>query len=110
MDLNREAIRNLFDYEQLIDYFKKLDESSQRLEMREIGKSPMGKPMYIIFISSKENIKNLDDLGEINKKLAIDPDLKADQVDAFAKKGKVFLLATLSMHSSPRLVQHKARH
>lgn len=92
--------RNLFDYEQLIDYFKKLDESSQRLEMREIGKSPMGKPMYILFISSKENIKNLDELGEINKKLAINPDLKPDQVDALAKKGKVFFLATLSMHSS----------
>jgi hypothetical protein len=92
--------RNLFDYEQLIEYFKVLDKSSQRLEMREIGKSPMGKPMYIIFISSAENIKNLDALGEINKKLAIDPDLTADQVNSLTHKGKVFLLATLSMHSS----------
>ncbi|MEI7423918.1 MAG: M14 family metallopeptidase [Prolixibacteraceae bacterium] len=92
--------RNLFDYEQLIEYFKVLDKSSQRLEMREIGKSPMGKPMYIIFISSAENIKNLDALGEINKKLAIDPDLTADQLNSLTHKGKVFLLATLSMHSS----------
>ncbi|MBA4409578.1 MAG: hypothetical protein C0397_09155 [Odoribacter sp.] len=92
--------RNLFDYEQLISYFKKLDDYSPRLEMREIGKSPMGKPMYILFISSEKNIKNLDELGEINKKLALDPDLKADQIDALTKKGKVFFLATLSMHSS----------
>ncbi len=91
---------NLFDYEQLIDYYKKLDVSSSRIEMREIGKSPMGKPMYIVFISSKDNIKKLDELGQINKKLALDSDLKADQVDALAKKGKVFFLATLSMHSS----------
>lgn len=90
----------LFDYEQLIDYLKRLDESSPRIEMREIGKSPMGKPMYIIFISSEKNIKNLDELGEINRKLALDPDLKADQLDALTKKGKVFFLATLSMHSS----------
>lgn len=92
--------RNLFDYEQLISYFKKLDESSPRLELREIGKSPMGKPMYILFISSKENIKNLDDLAKISKKLALDADLSPDQLDALAEKGKVFFLATLSMHSS----------
>jgi hypothetical protein len=91
---------NLFDYEQLINYFMKLDKSCTRLEMREIGKSPMGKPMYIVFISSIENIKNLDELGQINKKLALDPGLQADQVEAFSKKGKVFFLATLSMHSS----------
>lgn len=91
---------NLFDYEQLTAYLKKLDESSARVEMREIGKSPMGKPMYIVFISSEENIKKLDELGKINKKLALDADLKDDQVNDLARKGKVFFLATLSMHSS----------
>ena len=91
---------NLFDYEQMISYFKKLDESSPRVEMREIGKSPMGKPMFIVFISSEENIKHLDDLGKINRKLALDPDLSADQVKDLTQKGKVFFLATLSMHST----------
>ena len=91
--------RNLFDYGQLIDYLKKLDNSSDRVEMREIGKSPMGKPMYIVFISSAENIKRLDELGQINKKLALDPDLKVEEVNDLTKKGKVFFLATLSMHS-----------
>ena len=91
--------RNLFDYGQLIDYLKKLDISSDRVEMREIGKSPMGKPMYIVFISSAENIKRLDELGQINKKLALDPDLKVEEVNDLTKKGKVFFLATLSMHS-----------
>ncbi|MGC9341519.1 MAG: hypothetical protein ACP5E3_02370, partial [Bacteroidales bacterium] len=44
--------RNLFDYEQLIDYLELLDKASERLEMREVGRSPMGKPMYIAFFSS----------------------------------------------------------
>ena len=91
---------NLIDYEQLTNYLKKLDESSARVEMREIGKSPMGKPMYIVFISSEENIKKLDELGQINKKLALDAELTSGQVNDLAKKGKVFFLATLSMHSS----------
>lgn len=92
--------RNLFDYEQLISYLQILDESSPRLEMREIGKSPMGKPIFILFISSDENIKNLDELGEINKKLALDASLPNNEVDQLVKDGKVFFLATLSMHSS----------
>jgi hypothetical protein len=92
--------RNLFDYEQLISYLQKLDESSSRLEMREIGKSPMGKPIFILFISSDENIKNLDELAKINKKLALDASLADYEVDQLVKDGKVFFLATLSMHST----------
>ncbi len=91
---------NLFDYEQLTAYLKNLDESSSRVEMREIGKSPMGKPMYIVFISSEENIKKLDELGQINKKLALNANLSDSEVNDLARKGKVFFLATLSMHSS----------
>ena len=92
--------RNIFDYEQLISYLQKLDEASPRLEMREMGKSPLGKPMYILFISSDENIKNLDELAKINKSLALDPNLPENELDMLIKKGKVFFLATLSMHST----------
>ncbi len=92
--------RMLFNYEQLISYLQKLDDASGMVKMVEIGKSPMGKPMYICFISSEENINNLDKLKEINRKLALDPDLTdAEQADLI-KNGKVFFLATLSMHSS----------
>ncbi len=67
--------RMLFNYEQLISYLQKLDDASGMVRMVEIGKSPMGKPMYICFISSEENIARLDELKEINRKLALDPDL-----------------------------------
>ncbi len=39
--------RNLFTYEQLIQYLEKLDSESPRLKLEKIGTSPMGKPMYI---------------------------------------------------------------
>jgi len=61
------ADRMLFNYEQLISYLQKLDEASGMVKMVEIGKSPMGKPMYICFISSEENINNLDRLKEIKQ-------------------------------------------
>ena len=66
--------RNLFTYEQLIELPVKLDEQSPRIKLEEIGTSPMGKPMYIAFISSEENIENLEALKKINRELALNPD------------------------------------
>lgn len=92
--------RNLFDYEKLIDYFKVLDQRSPRLVMKEIGNSPEGRPMYIAFISSEENIKNLENLRDINEQLATNPELTDEQRNTMVKDGRVFVLATLSMHST----------
>ena len=94
------ADRMLLDYEELISYLQKLDNASPMLKMVEIGKSPMGRTMYIAFFSSEENIKNLDQLKEINRQLALNPNLTETERASFIKKGKVFFLATLSMHST----------
>ncbi|MCB0855619.1 MAG: peptidase M14, partial [Bacteroidetes bacterium] len=55
---------------QLQDYFQKLDAASDRVMMREIGKSVLGKPMLLLFISSEENLKELDKWRDISEKLA----------------------------------------
>ena len=90
----------LFNYEELINYFMEIDKASPMLKMIEIGQSPMGKKMYIAFISSEKNIRNLDRLREINKALALDPGLSAKEQSDYIKDGRVFVLATLSMHST----------
>ncbi len=92
--------RNLFDYDQLIAYFKQLDQASPRVEMLEIGETPMGKKMYLVFISAPENLAKLDRYKEINRKLALDWKMKASERDSLIAEGKVFVLATLSMHSN----------
>ncbi len=38
--------------------------------MREIGKTTLGKPFIVAFISASENIKNLENYRAINRKLA----------------------------------------
>ena len=91
--------RELISYEQLIDYLHRLDKSSPKIKMVEIGKSPLGKPMYVAFISSAENIVNLDKLKNINKELALNYDLSNEKREKYFSEGKVFVLGTLSMHS-----------
>lgn len=94
------ADRMLFNYDPLIDYMKELEKISDRIHLEEIGISPMGKPIYIAFISSAENIARLDELKEINKKLALSGDLSEEEQAELVERGRVFFLATLSMHST----------
>ncbi len=91
--------RNLFTYEELIGYMQKLDAASDRVKMIEIGKSPEGRTMYIAFISLPSNLARLDELKEINRRLALDPDIPSGEKQEMINTGKVFLLGTLSMHS-----------
>jgi len=92
--------RNLFTYEELIDYLKILDEASPRIKLTEIGKSPMGRTMYIAFISDEDNINRLEEFKEYNRKLALQPNLPEQEKEKMIRDGKVFLLGTLSMHST----------
>ncbi len=91
--------RMLFDYEQLINYLKIVDKESPRVKMVQIGKTMLDRPMYAIFLSSEKNINNLEHLKEINKELAINGQLSKEQVKKYTQEGKVFILATLSMHA-----------
>ncbi len=92
--------RMLFNYDELIDYLIKLESFSEKILLKEVGTSSMGKPMYIAFISSPENLKNLDRLQVINKKLALNHSLTPIETNELISEGKVFVFATLSMHSN----------
>jgi len=94
------ADRMLFSYERLIDYLEDLDDESPKLKMVKAGWSPMGRPMYITFISSETNINNLDSLKNINRQLALNSELSDSEKKNMVSRGKVFVLATMSMHSS----------
>lgn len=92
--------RKLIHYEQLISYLKELDAASGKMSIEQIGTSELGKPLYLVLISSEENIRNLQRLKEINRELALNHKLSKQQQDALAEEGKAFFLFTLSMHSN----------
>jgi hypothetical protein len=92
--------RKLINYEELIGYLKLLDNSSEKMAIEQIGQSELGKPMYLVFISSEENISKLSRLKEINRELALNHKLTKIEQDKLVEEGKVFFLFTLSMHST----------
>ncbi len=62
--------KTIADWSQITNYFAKLDAASDRVKVQEIGKTTLGKPLIVAFISSADNIKNLEKYKQINQELA----------------------------------------
>ncbi len=93
--------KTIADWTQITDYFAKLDKASNRVSVREIGRSTLGKPLIVAFISSPGNIRNLDKLRKINRKLA-DPRTitNTNELEELIKDGKTIVSISCSIHST----------
>ena len=89
------------DYTQITNYLKILDEKSDRVQMRQIGTSVLGKPLYLLFISSAENLKNLEKWREISEKLSR---ARIDEKEAqkLSQEGKAIVWIDGGIHSSEK--------
>ena len=93
--------RTIADWKQITDYFTKLDKASDRVLVKEIGRTTDDRPMIVAFISSPSNIKNLEKYRQISAKLA-DPRLVRDsaEADELVKNGKTIVSISCSIHST----------
>lgn len=93
--------RTIADWTQITGYFAKLDAGSPKVLVREIGKTTLGKPQIVVFVSASENIKNLEKFRAINAKLA-DPASIRDQaeLESLIKQGKTVVSISCSIHST----------
>ena len=93
--------KTIADWRQITDYFSKLDKASNRVTVKEIGKTTNGKPLIVAFISSSDNIKKLDKYRQINVRLA-DPRLIKDtgELENLIKNGKTIVSISCSIHST----------
>ena len=60
----------LANYSQISNYLLQLDAASDRVQMIEIGTSVLGRPLYLLFISSPENLEQLESWRAISEQLA----------------------------------------
>jgi hypothetical protein len=93
--------KTIADWKQITDYFFKLDRASDKVLVREIGRSTLGKPLIVAFISSADNIKHLDKYRQISAKLA-DPRTVTDAAEAeqLIRNGKAIVSISCSIHST----------
>jgi Zinc carboxypeptidase len=92
--------RMLVPWERIVTYFAALGATSDRVQIREIGRTTGGAPFIVAFISSPANLAALSRLRTIQQQLA-DPRLVPDSSAAavLMRRGKVFVLITSGIHS-----------
>ncbi|MCP4727832.1 MAG: hypothetical protein GY863_22530, partial [bacterium] len=66
---------------QIFAYMKKLAEESDRIEFHTYGKTYEGRELVYLIISSPENLRRIEEIRALNKKLA-DPRTMSDQSEA----------------------------
>lgn len=90
----------LATYSQLLDYWKKLDQQSDRMSLVEIGRTAEGRPMVMAIITAPENHRKLDRYKEISRRLALAEDLTEEQARALADEGKAVVWIDGGLHAT----------
>jgi hypothetical protein len=92
--------RKLIAWDQTVAYFQALDEASDRLELRGIGKSTGGRPMIAAFVSSPANLRRIDQIRAQQARLSDPAGTTAADAEALARSGKTVVMITCSIHST----------
>ena len=93
--------KTIADWSQIVNYFQKLAAASDKVKVQEIGTTTLGKPLIAAFISSPENIRNLDKYRQINRQLANPQMIKTSaEAENLIKQGKTIVSISCSIHST----------
>jgi murein tripeptide amidase MpaA len=97
--------RKLASWSQVVDYFKRLSQASNRVKFEELGKTTMGAPFVLATISAPETLARLDTYKDIQRRLA-DPrtlgrGARAEvTAEGLISNGKTVVLITCGIHST----------
>lgn len=85
-------------YYELVDYLKALAPSTGRVKIETHGSTYEGRELYNVFISSEENIRNLEALRAGMDQVAAGTTLPAGELDSLAKTLPAFAWMGFSIH------------
>ena len=106
--------KTIADWTQISNYFAKLDAASDKVKVEEIGKTTLGKSQIVAYISSAENIKELNFYKELNsltsgyrnpeyKDFVLSPEDSYPYIETsinLIKDGKTIVAISCSIHST----------
>jgi hypothetical protein len=91
---------HLANYTQLVSYWNKLAQESDRLSLHDVGKSAEGRTMIMAIITSPENQKMLDKYKSISKRLALAEGLTDEEARKLAAEGKAVVWIDGGLHGT----------
>ncbi|MGE0132728.1 MAG: M14 metallopeptidase family protein [Blastocatellales bacterium] len=90
----------LATYDESLDYFKKLDAATDKLQLVNVGKTSEGRDWYIALISTADNLRNLEKYREMAKRVALVKGLNDQEARRVAREGKAIVHIDGGLHST----------
>jgi hypothetical protein len=87
-------------WDKIVDYFKKLESETNRIKIYNMGPSTEGNPFLAVLVTSEANLKNLNNLKEINKKLADPENIGLEEIQPLISEGKAVVIQSMSLHAT----------
>ena len=100
--------RTTLAWADVVSYFQKLAQSSDRIRVEELGKSVEGRPFLAATISSADTIRNLDRYRRIQAGLADPRRTSEAEAAKLIAAGKTVVLITCAVHSTEIASTHTA--
>lgn len=92
--------KKVADMHQIVDYFRRLDKSSDRIVVKEVGKTTMDNPFIVAIITSAQNHKNLNTYREYQQLLADPRKISDERAEEIISRGKAVVMINCSIHAS----------
>jgi hypothetical protein len=90
----------LANYQQIATYWRKLAGESNRIVLREIGKTAEGRTHLMAIVTAPENLRQLARYQEISRRLANAEGLSEEQARALAREGKAVVWIDGGLHAT----------
>ncbi|MGA7669312.1 MAG: M14 metallopeptidase family protein [Nitrolancea sp.] len=92
--------RKLVRWPDMLDYFQEIAAGSDRVRYEQIGEATEGQPFVLLTISSAENLARLEELRQIQKRLADPRQLSGEEAEHLAELGRCIVMITCSIHAT----------
>jgi len=92
--------RKIARWDKIVKYFNKLQEQNDKIKVIDMGPTTEGNPFLLVIISSAKNLSNLENLREINNKLADPEGLSKEEVERLIMEGKAVICQSMSLHAT----------
>ena len=94
------ADRKMARWDRIVDYFRLLEDQSDKIQVIDMGPSTEGHPFLFVIISSPENLANLARLHEVNAQIKNPRGVSEAVINSLAEEGKAIILQSMGLHAT----------
>ena len=92
--------RKMARWNQIVDYFRLLEEQTDKIQVIDMGPSTEGHPFLFVIISSPANLANLARLREVNAQIKDPRGVSEEVISSLVGEGKTIILQSMGLHAT----------